>query len=142
MATRFLYQPQDGQTVCGVFALPQRGQVLRGGAPNFHALARWLRVFDLDFFFFGTATMGLQRSGSTIRFSAPCVHGEAGTGYRAGSGELLALLVGPAIESEFVECRPAVIGDRVVARTWFEIAVIAARGADPCAVRSTQRTDR
>jgi hypothetical protein len=55
MATRFLYQPQLGQTVWGCFALPQRGQVLRDGAASFHAPARWLRVFDFDFFFFGTA---------------------------------------------------------------------------------------
>ena len=63
-ATRFLYQPQVGHTVCGIFALPQRGQVLRAGAPSFHAPARRLRVFDFDFFFFGTATVGsLVRSG-------------------------------------------------------------------------------
>jgi len=61
MTTRFLYQPQDGQTVCGVFALPQRGHVLRAGAPSFQAAARVLRLFDFDFFFFGTATVGLQR---------------------------------------------------------------------------------
>ena len=61
MTTRFLYQPQDGQTVCGVFALPHRGQVLRAGAPSFQAAARVLRLFDFDFFFFGTATVGLQQ---------------------------------------------------------------------------------
>ncbi len=76
MATRFLYQPHDAQTVCGVLALPQRGQVLRGGAVSFHALARWLRVFDLDFFFFGTATSGLQHS----RYGSRAVHGQAETG--------------------------------------------------------------
>ena len=34
-ATRFLYQPQDGHTVCGVLAWPQRGHTLtgRGGEP-------------------------------------------------------------------------------------------------------------
>ena len=61
MATRFLYQPHDGHTVCGVFALPQRGQVLRAGASSFQADARVLRLFDFDFFFLGTATFGLQR---------------------------------------------------------------------------------
>ncbi len=55
MAERFLYQPQDGQTVCGSLALPHRGQTLRAGALSFHAPARWLRDFDFDFFFFGTA---------------------------------------------------------------------------------------
>ena len=61
MTTRFLYHPHDGQTVCGVLALPQRGHVLRAGALSFHADARVLRLFDFDFFFFGTATMSLQR---------------------------------------------------------------------------------
>jgi hypothetical protein len=51
-----LYQPQLGQTVCGNLADPQRGQRLRDGEPNFQAPARWLRVFDFDFFFLGTAT--------------------------------------------------------------------------------------
>jgi hypothetical protein len=55
MTTRFLYQPHDGQTVCGSLALPQRGQVLRDGASSFQAAARWLRDFDFDFFFLGTA---------------------------------------------------------------------------------------
>ena len=54
-ATRSLYQPHDGHTVCGSLAAAQRGQMLRDGAPSFHAPARWLRVFDFDFFFLGTA---------------------------------------------------------------------------------------
>jgi hypothetical protein len=59
-----LYQPQLGHTLCGVFALPHRGQRLRAGTPSFQAPARRLRVFDFDFFFFGTATVGsLVRSG-------------------------------------------------------------------------------
>jgi hypothetical protein len=52
-----LYQPHVGHTVCGVFALPQRGQVLRAGTPSFQLPARRLLVFDFDFFFFGTATV-------------------------------------------------------------------------------------
>ena len=55
-ATRSLYHPQAGHTVWGSLALLHRGQMLRDGAPSFHAPARWLRVFILDFFFFGTAT--------------------------------------------------------------------------------------
>lgn len=55
-ATRFLYQPQLGHTVCGNLAEPHRGQRLRAGEPSFQAPARWLRVLDFDFFFFGTAT--------------------------------------------------------------------------------------
>ena len=42
--------------MCGVLALPQRGQVLRAGVPSFHEPARRLRVFIFDFFFLGTAT--------------------------------------------------------------------------------------
>ena len=45
----------DGHTTCGGLALPQRGQRLRAGAFSFQALARRLRVFDLEFFFLGTA---------------------------------------------------------------------------------------
>jgi len=56
IATRSLYQPQAGHTVCGSLAAAQRGHTLRDGAASFHAPARWLRVFIFDFFFFGTAT--------------------------------------------------------------------------------------
>lgn len=56
MTTRLRYHPQFGQTVCGVLALAQRGQVLRAGAASFQLPARRLRVFDFDFFFLGTAT--------------------------------------------------------------------------------------
>lgn len=58
-ATRSLYQPQALHTVWGNLADPQRGQMLRDGAANFHAPARWLRVFIFDFFFLGTATVVL-----------------------------------------------------------------------------------
>ena len=40
----------------GNLAAEQRGQMLRAGADNRQLLARRLRVFDFDFFFFGTAT--------------------------------------------------------------------------------------
>jgi hypothetical protein len=63
MAWRPLYQPQLGQTVCGIFAAEQRGQLLRATVPILQLLARRLRVFDLDFFFFGTA-IGLSALGS------------------------------------------------------------------------------
>ena len=55
-ATRSLYQPHAGHTVCGSLAAAHRGHTLRDGADSFHAPARWLRVFIFDFFFFGTAT--------------------------------------------------------------------------------------
>ena len=69
-----------GHTTCGSLAAAQRGQTLRGGCASFHAPARRLRDFDLDFFFLGTATVGLppwietvggyrskRRFGSTVR---------------------------------------------------------------------------
>lgn len=62
MTTRFLYQPHDGHTVCGVRAPPHREQVLRAGASRRQLLARRLRVFDFDFFFLGTATGSLRHS--------------------------------------------------------------------------------
>jgi hypothetical protein len=61
-----LYQPQVGQTVWGVLALPHRGHTLRAGALSFHAEARRLRDFDFDFFFFGTAiVVSLFRLGNS-----------------------------------------------------------------------------
>jgi len=80
MTTRFLYQPHDGHTVWGVFAFPQRGQVLRAGASSFQADARVLRLFDFDFFFLGTATVGLQRCFETTR--SYTLHDTAAPGYR------------------------------------------------------------
>ena len=50
--------------------MPQRGHRLRLGAPSFQAEARVLRVLDFDFFFFGTATVGLQRSRSDDQMCA------------------------------------------------------------------------
>lgn len=78
MTTRFLYQPHDGHTVCGVRAPPHREQVLRAGASRRQLLARRLRVFDFDFFFFGTATWVLR---TRVRPDA-VVHPRAGTHYR------------------------------------------------------------
>ena len=55
MATRSLYQPQAGHTVCGSLAAAQRGTRCAPVPSSFQAPARWLRVFDFDFFFLGTA---------------------------------------------------------------------------------------
>ena len=44
----------------GVFAAPHRGHTLRAGASSIQAPARRLRVFDFDFFFLGTAIVGLR----------------------------------------------------------------------------------
>jgi hypothetical protein len=44
-------------------AAPHDGQVLRAGMLSLHELARRLRVFIFDVFFFGTATAGLQDQG-------------------------------------------------------------------------------
>jgi hypothetical protein len=41
-------------------AAPHRGQTLRAGTASFQLPARRLRVFDFDFFFLGTATVGLR----------------------------------------------------------------------------------
>jgi hypothetical protein len=54
MAWRPAYQPQFPHTTCGSFADEQRGQTLRAGTSIVHAEARWLRLLDFDFFFFGT----------------------------------------------------------------------------------------
>lgn len=56
MAWRPLYQPQLGQTVWGTLAWRHWGQTLRAGTDSFQAPARRLRDFDLEVFFFGTAT--------------------------------------------------------------------------------------
>jgi len=54
--------------------LPQRGQRLRDGASSFQADARVLRLFDFDFFFLGTATVGLQLSNDQNVF-VQCTNG-------------------------------------------------------------------
>ncbi len=59
--TRSRYQPHAPHTVCGSLADPQRGQRLRGGASSCQELARRLRVFDFDVFFFGTAIVRFPR---------------------------------------------------------------------------------
>lgn len=56
-ATRPLYQPHVPQTVWGSFVARQRGHTLRDGAPRRQLDARRILVFDLDFFFLGTATV-------------------------------------------------------------------------------------
>jgi hypothetical protein len=70
-ATRSLYQPHAGHTVCGSLAAEHRGQTLRDGADSFHAPARWLRDFDFDFFFFGTATAVFLDEMSYERLAGP-----------------------------------------------------------------------
>ena len=61
MAWRPWYQPHSAHTTCGTFDDPHRGHTLRGGAARVQLLARRMRVFDLDFFFLGTATAALSR---------------------------------------------------------------------------------
>jgi len=55
MAYRSRYQPHEPHTTCGVLAALHLGQTLRAGAFSCHALARRLRVFIFEVFFFGTA---------------------------------------------------------------------------------------
>ncbi len=57
--------------MCGCLADAQRGHTLRDGASSFHAPARWLRVFDFDFFFFGTAIVLSGSETGWGRLSAP-----------------------------------------------------------------------
>jgi hypothetical protein len=53
-----LYQPQVPHTLCGRFAAPHRGHVLRAGAASVQADARRLRLFAFEVFFLGTAIEG------------------------------------------------------------------------------------
>ena len=54
-ATRSLYQPQDGHTVCGSLASPHRGQMLRDGASQLPRAGPMAARLHFDFFFLGTA---------------------------------------------------------------------------------------
>jgi hypothetical protein len=47
-----------GQTTWGSLVCRHCGQTLRGGTDNVHALARRLRLFAFEVFFFGTAMIG------------------------------------------------------------------------------------
>jgi hypothetical protein len=76
------YHPQLGQTTWGNLPLRHCGHVLRGGAARLHALARRLRLFAFDVFFFGTAMKHrayLLRRESIVRLAAEPV----GTGCRS-----------------------------------------------------------
>jgi hypothetical protein len=81
-ATRPLYHPQVGHTVWGCLAEPHLGHMLRDGVASFQAPARRLRLFDFDFFFFGTAIvvsgwewgrcrLAARRAGSASVLGAP-----------------------------------------------------------------------
>jgi hypothetical protein len=61
------YQPQLLHTVWGTLAAPHRGHTLRDGAFNVHALARRLRLFDLEVFFLGTAIRANSSVGAKRR---------------------------------------------------------------------------
>src|SRR5262249_51641649 len=67
MAWRSWYQPQFPHTRWGSLAAPHRGQTLRGGAETVHALARRLRLFDLDVFFLGTAMLMISLAHERVR---------------------------------------------------------------------------
>src|SRR3954462_10920666 len=96
-ATRSLYQPHAGHTVCGSLAAEHRGHTLRDGADSFHAPARWLRDLDFDFFFLGTATAvfldetsyerlaGCVAVASTARADSPSARSMPATGDRCRS---------------------------------------------------------
>ncbi len=145
-ATRSLYQPQDGQTVCGSFAAAQRGHTLRAGAPSFQAPARWLRVFILDFFFLGTATVdlpgaiGLHEVNGDASLS-PTWRAEESAGFETRRRLDPAIDPGSGVEDAFelVECIPAQVGHRVVTRATGDVAVDTALRAQPGAVVAAQR---
>jgi hypothetical protein len=54
---------------------PQRSQLLRDGAESFQAEARRLRVFDFDFFFFGTAILETWKLGLGANLATRFVEG-------------------------------------------------------------------
>ncbi len=115
--TRSRYQPHDGHTVCGVFALPQRGHRLRAGTLSRQALARRLRVFDFDVFFFGTAIVRFPRwddwsvidrfVGEVLPAAGLTRAARAGSRYRA---------TGPMTHERCGRSTPTPRSDEVVAR--------------------------
>jgi hypothetical protein len=112
--------------------------MLRDGASSFHAPARWLRVFILDFFFLGTATVvSLDEMGCAM-LAAPTAfaHAEADQlSIRRSSVRGSAL----DVTLELVERGPSRIGvdDDAVARV--DVAVDAAHRAQAAAVGPAQR---
>ena len=97
-ATRFLYQPQDGHTVCGVLAWPQRGQTLRAGAASFQAPARRAARLRLRLLLLGNG----HRGSPDKKFGAVRLRPRR----RQSSG---------VVGAELVEDGPAVVDQRGVA---------------------------
>jgi hypothetical protein len=128
MTTRFLYQPHDGHTTWGSFAAAHRGQTLREGLPSFHAPDLRLRDFDFDFFFLGTATVGLRRAES-VRLE------RAVQDYRR-NGRSVQLL------SKRFERAPPIVGDRRLASARDVVAIDPTRRAQTKAVLTAQRRHR
>jgi hypothetical protein len=58
-------------TLCGFFAVSQRGQRLAEGVGSFQAEARRLRLFDLEVFFLGTAMVEVLDVGRRSGDSCP-----------------------------------------------------------------------
>jgi hypothetical protein len=52
--------------MCGFLAAPQRGHMLRDGRPSFMFAERRRRVFILEVFFLGTATIFSVELGDTF----------------------------------------------------------------------------
>jgi hypothetical protein len=75
MACRPPYHPQLGHTTWGSLVWWHCGQVLRAGTDRVQALARRLRLFDFEVFFFGTAIF--SGSLSARRAERAAVFGQA-----------------------------------------------------------------
>ena len=78
-------------TPCAGSSPPQRGHTLRAGASSFQAPARRLRDFDFDFFFLGTAIVGLRdeiRAAPGYRPDIPGTPTPDGVRARVGPGGL------------------------------------------------------
>jgi len=150
-ATRPLYQPQLGQTTWGSFAEPHRGQLLRAGALSFQLLARRLRVFILDVFFLGTATVRAPQYSSTqidkpAELSATlAIQADLGLGSYlqddpdrhcekfpdpAGVRAAVALSVRREV-TQLVQSRPTQVTNLCFAGTFHEISILATFWAKP-----------
>ena len=117
--------------MCGVFALPQRGQLLRAGADNFQLLARRLRVFDFDFFLLGTATRLLRHD--VLEQNLCSSMGEWRLSALAPVSSTSSLF-----EPEVFQRRPSVVSVLDDAIAAVSVSIGAAYSTDPLAFLSTQ----
>ncbi len=120
-ATRSLYQPHEGHTVCGSFGGAAARARAAGGAPSFHAPARWLRDFDLRLLLLGNSHGRTPGQTALRRLSAGGA--DAATRLIAPARRLVPLRAGRVRPNEVVG------GHRAAARTAPCVEVGAARRA-------------